>query len=201
LQGLHARVAKGNAASRVEDLGADAARRWKDERGKRLAHSAEMGAQGIGGLSQSRPSLRRLRFQGKRNLARFVPILWHSHSWLCGFRQFDSEFTDRPQNRRAWVPHPLRFLQRVGLDFQRDKKQWNLRQLGRKSSPLHNSRDSRIRPRTVRLHIETSESTLIESANIAQRRVAVPLYSRPCSCFSAHTTQWRAQGTASRRFC
>jgi hypothetical protein len=140
-------------------------------------------------------------FRGREIWHDSCQFLWHSHSWLCGFRQFDSEFTDRPQNRRAWVPHPLRFLQRAGLDFYRDKKQWNLRQLGRKSSPLHNSRDSRIRPRTVRLHLETSESTLIESANIAQRRVAVPLYSSPCSCFSAHTTQWRAQGTASRRFC
>jgi len=72
-EGLHTGVAKRYNTASIEDTAADSARRGKDEGGQRLAHSAEMEANGIGNPGHSAPSLRRKALQGKQNVARFVP--------------------------------------------------------------------------------------------------------------------------------
>lgn len=76
-QALRTIVAERDYAPRVEGPCADPARRGKRDRGKGLAHPAEMGPNGIGDTGHGTPSLRPREVQGKRKmikLARFVPI-------------------------------------------------------------------------------------------------------------------------------
>ena|ERR1700722_16354223 len=58
-EGRGTRGAERDQASGVEDLGADSTRRRKSQRRKRLAHSPQMGANGVGDSSHGTPSLRR----------------------------------------------------------------------------------------------------------------------------------------------
>ena len=58
-EGVHTGMAERDRAAGVKDPTANPARRGKCERGKRLAHPAEMGPNGIGDPGHSAPSLRR----------------------------------------------------------------------------------------------------------------------------------------------